>query len=230
MSTERSLVSTRMILGIGITVIGLALLFDRLSLFDAHRLTRFWPLILIAIGIRVLMSAAETGRWFGGAVVVLLGLFFLGNELDLFDADLGDLWPVFIILAGIGILSRGFGRRSSERPAYRDDDRISQFGVLCGLNPKISSQAFKGGEINAFMGGVELDLTQADIGDEEAVLVVFALMGGIEIKVPRTWTVSAHVTPFMGAMEDKTDSSQADPGKHLVVRGFVMMGGIEVSN
>ncbi len=55
-------------------------------------------------------------------------------------------------------------------------------------------------------------------------------MGGIEIKVPPTWSVSAHVTPFMGAMEDKTDRSQADPQKHLVVRGFVMMGGVEVNN
>jgi hypothetical protein len=229
MSTERSPLSTRLILGIGITILGVVLLLDRIEMFDADRLTRFWPLILIAIGIKILLDAAKTGRWFGGAIVTLLGLFFLGRKLDLFDIGLDELWPVFIILAGIGILSRGFGQRDG-KSALRDDDHISQFGILCGLSPKIGSQSFKGGEVNAFMGGVEVDLTQADIADEEAVIVVFAMMGGIEIKVPRTWTVSSHVTPFMGAMEDKTDQSEAVPEKQLVIRGFVMMGGVEVTN
>ena len=80
------------------------------------------------------------------------------------------------------------------------------------------------------MGGVEVDLTAADVEDEEAVIVVFALMGGIEIRVPRDWTVTAHVTPFMGAMEDKTDRSESNPEKRLTIRGFVMMGGVEVRN
>lgn len=229
MTMERSPISTRLILGVGITIIGVALLLDQLDLIDADRLTRFWPIIMIAIGLKVLSEAARTGRWFGGAVITLLGCIFLGNELDLFDIGVGELWPLFIILAGLGILSRGFSGRTDGGKAS-SDDRISQFGILCGLSPKVGSQSFKGGEVNAFMGGVEVDLREADIGEEEAVIVVFAMMGGIEIVVPRDWTVSAHVTPLMGAMEDKTDGAESDPNKHLVIKGFVMMGGVEVRN
>ena len=50
------------------------------------------------------------------------------------------------------------------------------------------------------------------------------------IVVPRDWTVNAFVTPFMGAMEDKTDRSESDPSKRLTIKGFVMMGGVEVRN
>lgn len=229
MNTQRSPFSTRMILGIGVTLLGIALLLDRLHLVHAERLTRFWPVILIAIGLKVLSEAARTGRWVGGAVITLLGLIFLGRELDLIGFGIDELWPLFVILAGLGILSRGF-RRSGDDPHASADERISKFGILCGLNPKISAQSFKGGEVNAFMGGVEVDLRDADVGEEEAVIVVFAMMGGIEILVPRTWTVTAHVTPFMGAMEDKTDRAESDPDKRLTIKGFVMMGGVEVRN
>ena len=34
----------------------------------------------------------------------------------------------------------------------------------------------------------------------------------------------------MGGMEDKTQSSERNPNKKLTLRGFVMMGGIEVHN
>jgi hypothetical protein len=190
---------------------------------------RAWPVFLLVIGLQLLSSARRTGNWVGGTVVTLLAVFFLARSLGLIDVGVRELWPVFIILAGIGILTRGFGQRDG-KSSPRVDDRISYSGILCGLNPKISSQSFKGGEVNAVMGGVEVDLRQADIGDEEAVLVVFAMMGGIEIKVPRTWTVSSQVTPFMGAMEDETDQSEAVPEKHLVIQGFVMMGGVEVNN
>ena len=80
------------------------------------------------------------------------------------------------------------------------------------------------------MGGLEIDLTSADLGPEPAVLDLIVLMGGIEIIVPPTWTVDAKITPFMGGMSDTADRSDADPTKRLVVKGFVMMGGVEISN
>jgi predicted membrane protein len=93
----------------------------------------------------------------------------------------------------------------------------------------VTSKSFKGGEINAFMGGCELDLRDADI-EGEVEINVFALMGGIQIAVPPDWNVNARVTPFMGGMEDKTRSSERSPDKRLTLSGFVMMGGIEVTN
>ena len=38
--------------------------------------------------------------------------------------------------------------------------------------------------------------------DGVAVVTVFALMGGFEILIPETWSVTSEVTPFMGSVED----------------------------
>ena len=62
---------------------------------------------------------------------------------------------------------------------------------------------------------------------EGAVLDVFAMWGGIEITVPPDWAVSNRVVPIMGGADDKSSGTQ-DSRHRLVLRGFVVMGGVEI--
>jgi hypothetical protein len=55
-------------------------------------------------------------------------------------------------------------------------------------------------------------------------------MGGIEIKVPNTWDVVNEVFPFMGGIEDKTTRPTGGSPPRLILRGFVMMGGVTIQN
>jgi hypothetical protein len=57
-------------------------------------------------------------------------------------------------------------------------------------------------------------------------------MGGFEIIVPETWAVDIEVTPFLGGCDDKTVSRLGAPtdGPRLLIRGFVMMGGLDIKN
>ena len=89
--------------------------------------------------------------------------------------------------------------------------------------------AFRGGELTAFMGGCDIDLRQAAIHGE-AVIDVFAMWGGIDIRVPDDWRVIGRVTPIMGGFEDKTRPPRGAAAHTLVIRGFVLMGGVEVKN
>ena len=82
----------------------------------------------------------------------------------------------------------------------------------------------------AIMGGCEIDLRRAAIAADEAVIDVFAFWGGIELRVPETWHVVGRVTPLMGGYEDKTSQVQQAGGKRLVIRGLVVMGGVNVKN
>ena len=232
MQSEESKISPRLILGAGITAIGILMLLGELGVFDAERILRFWPVLLILVGARVLQRGLETGRWLGGALLMGLGTLMLLNKLDVVDVSVRELWPLFIVFAGLGILMRG-GRPSKDRGDRKGDEitgeRFSEFAVLSGLSPQVSSSSFKGGEARAFMGGLEIDLRESDF-DGEAVVEVFAMMGGIEIRVPPNWTVNAEITPIMGGMEDKTQAAERDPNKKLTLRGLVLMGGIEVRN
>jgi Domain of unknown function (DUF1707)/Cell wall-active antibiotics response 4TMS YvqF len=82
----------------------------------------------------------------------------------------------------------------------------------------------------AFMGGVELDLTEARFEDAETTIQAFAMMGGIDIYVPEDITVQVNGTGFMGAFENHApDQSQPRPGMPVVkITGLAMMGGVDV--
>lgn len=79
-----------------------------------------------------------------------------------------------------------------------------------------------------FMGGGQIDLTQARFAEAEATIQVVAFMGGVEIIVPEDVAVRVTGFGFMGAFDHK-NAHEAPPGSPvLTVTGFALMGGVEV--
>jgi len=101
-----------------------------------------------------------------------------------------------------------------------------------GLALLIDSQQFKGGSLSATMGEIRVDLRRAAIAAEEATLDLSLVMAGVELFVPTSWQVVSDVSPFMGAVEDKTEPRPDGTGvqKRLVLRGKVTMGAVTIKN
>lgn len=95
----------------------------------------------------------------------------------------------------------------------------------------ILSKNFKGGEINNFMGGTEINLMKADI-QHPIELEINNIFGGTKLIVPSNWDVKNEVTAVFGGIEDKRaiNSTPADPGKIIVLKGTCVFGGIEITN
>jgi predicted membrane protein len=105
---------------------------------------------------------------------------------------------------------------------------ISSF--LGGNQRKIETQDFKGGEIDTFMGGTEIDLKQASINGQ-ANINLSIMMGGLELKIPKDWLVEKNTLTIMGGVDDninKFPEAQQDSNKKLILTGDVFMGGIEI--
>ena len=71
--------------------------------------------------------------------------------------------------------------------------------------------------------------------DDEAVLEVSCIFGGVELRVPETWYVHSRSLPVFGGFEDKTRQPKVDPPagtkrKTLIVTGVVVFGGVEIGN
>jgi hypothetical protein len=127
---------------------------------------------------------------------------------------------------------RGCARRRSGDSAPRITDTnstMSAVAILGAVTRGNNSRAFRAANLLAFMGGCEIDLRKAAINGE-AIIDVFAMWGGIEIRVPEDWTVSSQVVPLMGGVEDKTRPPQGATAHRLTLRGLAFMGGIEIRN
>jgi len=231
---------SRLIFGAFIIVVGVFALLDNLHLFDSHLVQPFWPLVFVALGALRLSQASHPRQAVLGGALIVVGAGLTLQNLGLFHLNMRDLWPVILIFVGLNVLTRGFRHRGAagaigyHAPPGERDERlehgacIDASAMMSGIALKNDSQEFAGGQINVVMGSVEIDLRQAAIATE-AVLEVSVVMGGVEIKVPREWSVSVQGTPVLGGIEDRTVPPMV-PGKRLVVDGSVVMGGVEISN
>lgn len=266
--------STQIVLGVIVIGLGLLFLLDNLGFINVRYNIRFWPTILIVVGLLKLSQSRTTRGHVLGGVILLLGLVSSLKHMGLFYVSWDMLWPLFIIAAGAAVVAKSLGsnrhRRdtgqqraepyqpppqqapfvapsdpfgtprngavSLDKPpappgsgAAADDDSIIEVSaILGGYVRRVSSQRFRGGDINAVLAGCEIDLRQASI-EGEAVLNVFALCGGITIKVPPDWSVILQGTPILGGFEEKT-IVPPNQNKRLYVSGYAIMGGLEIRN
>jgi len=210
-----------------VIAVGVLFTLDNLGLGDAESLLRYWPVGLIAIGlVKVWQSRGTTGG-VGGFLFIVAGLWLLADALEIVEVSLRRLWPLVLVLVGASLVWRGT-QEGRARPAD-SSAWLSAVAILGGVTRGTNSPAFRGGDLTAVLGGCEIDLRQASI-DGEALIDVFALWGGIDLRVPEDWTVVGRVVPLLGGYEDKTRPPKGAAAHTLVVRGFAIMGGIEVKN
>ncbi len=241
-------ITPRLLGGIGLMLFGVVMLIDRSGLMDAGRVLRFWPLILIAIGVQQLAWGRRPGdhaSWPGlsGLVWIAIGGVFLLNSLGITRASVFELfWPILLIGVGLRLLTRTGGFRFRDRtmddPSGGSRDSGPAVAVLSGVKRVSPPDPFKGLDVTLFMGGAQLDYRPAILAPgAEAVIDIVAIMGGCELFVPPHWVVSAPATTILGGIDDQRVAQPppivdytANPGPppRLVIRGLVLMGGITI--
>jgi predicted membrane protein len=235
-----NLMTPRLIIGLAIALFGVVLVFDRLNLVDADEVLRLWPGVIIAIGAMIFTQSRRIGGGINGAIVMIIGGWLLLNSLGILRVGFWEMfWPLVLIGIGVALVLQTLGRRTREVSATDRDNTVNVFAVMGGVKRISTAERFRGGEITALMGGTQIDLRQATIPPgEEAVIDVFVIMGGGEIIVPPSWTVVTPLVPIMGGVDDKrlpplpgsAESLAGRPAPRLVLRGLLLMGGIEIKS
>jgi predicted membrane protein len=223
------------VLGILVIIVGVLFTLDNLDLIEARDLFRYWPALLIIYGVAKIVQSEHTPGRAWGVVVLVIGVLFMLEKLHILDFRVWDLWPVFLILLGMSMMWRSLDqqKRTAEvktSGAAEPRPEIKDFVMMSGLKRSNTSSDFRGGEVTAIMGGVELDLRGASMKNSEAVLEIFAFWGGIEIRVPQDWNVNVQAIPLLGGIEDRTSRANPNSGKTLIIRGYAIMGGADISN
>ncbi|MEN8223598.1 MAG: DUF5668 domain-containing protein [Acidobacteriota bacterium] len=231
-----SFLSGKIIAGILIIAAGIVLLMGTLGYDLDIDLFDFWPLILIAIGVKIMASHHDSKDILWGFFLMTIGVLLQLNKLDYIDINFHDIWPLILIYIGIQIMISGGRHRSRtghHRAGLKNEDvagdMINVSAILGGGEYHYSNKKLKGGKISAIMGGCEIDLRESDFEGEELIINTFALMGGIEMRIPQSWDVVLEGTPILGGMSDQTRTLNGSK-KKLIVTGEAIMGGVEIKN
>lgn len=80
----------------------------------------------------------------------------------------------------------------------------------------------------ALMGGIELDLRDAQFSEREVTIQAFCLMGGVSIIAPDDIDVDVSGIGFMGGFDHQASGPGLPGAPRVKVIGFAMMGGVDV--
>lgn len=216
--------TARILTGLAVLAFGVAALLDAINIIEFWSwLGTWWPLAIILAG--VLMFIHDFRQYIGTIALVAIGSLLQLNNLDIIEVNIWALvWPIIIIAVGVAIL---INRLAPKNASNSKTDAIS--AILGGSESSNNSKDYKGGKITSILGGVELDLRDAVI-KKEATIEVFALMGGIEIKVPREWRVQSNVFPVLGGVEGKAlRGNPSEDAPVLIITGTATLGGVEIN-
>lgn len=224
--------SSRLVVGLIIILLGVLLLADNLDLLNAKRVLHvLWPLGLTAIGLAMVRDAERERRRVWGWVLIVLGAWIFFDHIGWMDLSLWELLlPGLFLFVGGSLVRRSLLNPDARTPGDEHAEFTRSFAFLsvCELRPV--SRPFRGADVGAVMGGVKLDLTDAHLEGDSAVVDVFAFWGGVELHVPPDWTVASKVTTLLGGFIDKRRPTSVLPAKTLNLRGTIVMSGIEVKN
>jgi hypothetical protein len=218
-----------------------------------------WPMILILVGIYSgIKHNFSNSTW---VILIAVGGFFLTERIVPGMYLRPYFWPGLIILIGLLLLLRPKGRgwcmdgddwfgskkkdnqndknmnsttwQQQGSTAFADNsDYLKINSVFSGVEKNILSKNFQGGKIAAVFGGVDIDLTQADI-QGEVVLKLDVIFGGVKIVVPPHWTVYNNIEGIFHGVEDKR-RSEAVAGyaadKKLILTGTAIFAGVELKS
>ena len=212
-----------------------------------------WPVLLITIGFIIGVKSRFHNP--GAFIMILVGGIFLVDQNVPGLNFHNYIFPALLI--GLGLIyilkpkhmwdhkmRRNWENRYSRNMpmetniqttnsamAEDNSEYIEINAVLGGVKKLILSKNFRGGEINSFMGGSELNLMQADI-QQPVVLEVHNVFGGTKLIIPANWDVRNEVTAIFGGIDDKRSMNAGTPdaGKTLILKGVCIFGGIEVAN
>jgi hypothetical protein len=118
------------------------------------------------------------------------------------------------------------------RKASRGDDgdpEVRRVAVLTGQEVKSTSGQFRAADVVVGLGGVTIDLTDAQLASGGAVVRVRGAVGGVNVEVPGHWRVTGDLVGLGGMNLDTTpvdDLPDDAPTLHLDAR--VLMGGVNV--
>jgi len=224
---------SRVIFGLAVIAAGVLFTLDNLRILDAGSYFSYWPILLVFIGLAQIAQSATWGGYIWGAVLAFAGVWILGENLDIVPWSIWTVSPLLLVALGLSIIWRGWRPAAGAvggSAAVDDRSYIRGTAVMGGFDRTSDSSDFRGGDLMMIMGGSKLDLRTATIAGNEAVIDLLVIMGGVELRVPETWSVETHVLPIMGGVTNRARTPQNAPAQRLVLRGNVFMGGVEIKN
>ena len=176
-----------------------------------------------------------------GILLIVAGAWKLANIWGFIENDW--LWrqawaayitPIILLYAGVVTIVNSYRRDPDQwlqRPLPIDEEgkRIHCSVHYGGDEYIYHGEPFHGARLDAFCGGIRMDLREATITEDEEI-DIHTFCGGIELFIPAHVNVLVKSRSFIGGVNNSTTraTDKDAPCLHIVASNF--LGGVSINN
>ena len=164
-------------------------------------------------------------------LVIGIVLFLCIRDILSF-AIIGKLiFPFILVMIGLSFIFKDtFRTKVNEKIKKLNAERVDGedfCATFSGINSDFNGQEFKGANIDAIFGGVEIDLTNAIINHDQ-IINASAIFGGIDIRVPKGINIKVKSTPIFGGVSNKLKYEFNENIPTIYINAFCLFGGVDI--
>ena len=225
---------SKYIIAVILVILGIALLLDQYHVWTLGKIiSTWWPLILVGLGFSTLLDHPK--KPIAGIFMLLLGTIFQLNKLDLLPGSAwGYLWPLLLIILGLSILLSKNNHNKKQilsgDKSTSNDETLNINTIFSGIEHRVDSRNFAGGEVNCLFAGVEIDLRQTKLKNDTTFLKLYVALGEIVLRVPNDIILEINGSPFLAGFENNAKQTIDSSSKILKIKYSAIMGSIEITN
>ncbi|MGM9699185.1 MAG: LiaF domain-containing protein [Prevotella sp.] len=142
--------------------------------------------------------------------------------------------PSCALILGLKLLSMNGCHKNPQwntkrLPAPDADGRMRLSVSMGGDDYSFAGESFYGADVEAFMGGIRLDLRQAKVNND-VTLKVHTFMGGVELYVPDNVNITVSSSSFIGGVDNKASRTHNPNVPTISINAQNFIGGVSIKN
>ncbi len=188
----------------------------------------WWTLFII---VPCVLSIVNSGLNLFNTIGVGVGVLMLLSEQDIFKDSLGYelIVPYVIIVFGLSIVFKKPIRMNKEgnNGIFAGNQGENYFAVFGGNTPNFNGVDFRGANVYAIFGGVDLKLQNAVIR-RDCIINSYTVFGGTDVILPKNVKVIVNSTPIFGGVDNRFNSEAGENAPTVLIRAVSIFGGTDI--
>lgn len=217
--------------GLILVVIGIIFALNALGITDINIFFRGWWTLIIIIPSLIGLFKNESKMWSIIWLVIGIVLLLCAQNILSFTMVGKLIFPFILVMIGLSIIFKDTINKNVSEKIKKLNNEKTEGEEYCatfgGQNADYNGQEFKGANLDAIFGSVELDLKNATISKDQ-VINANAIFGGIDIIVPANVNIKVKSTPIFGGVSNKVKTQYNESLPTIYINSFCMFGGVDI--
>lgn len=184
----------------------------------------WWTLFIIIPALNGLFKEKKLDN----IIWLIIGILLLLSCQNIIDFDL--VWklivPIILIMIGLSFIFKN----TFNNKIIKELNKKSKNNEICATFSEQNikyDEKFEGNDLNAIFGSIKCDLEEAKI-EEDIVINIVAIFGGIDIIMPDNINVKIKSTAIFGGVEDKRKIKKIENKPTIYINATCIFGGVDV--